>query len=111
MILKNRVQKQFDDKTSVWKFQTSRSLLIANPVHAVDRLASARGVPMKSKLTIFAINLIGIFASSGVGETGTVQFSGWIYEGELLNGVPHGHGDWNFDLGDIFEGECWRMKS
>ena len=58
MILKNRVQKQFNDKASVWKFQTGRSLLIANPVHAVDWLASARGVPMKSQITIFVIIIL-----------------------------------------------------
>ena len=65
-------------------------MVIAGPVHAVDRLASARGVPIKSKFTIFAIIFISVFELNGVGEPGTVQFGGWTYEGELLNGVPHG---------------------
>jgi hypothetical protein len=38
-------------------------------------------------------------------EEGTIPLDGGIYQGQLLNGVPHGYGVWTDSDGAVYEGE------
>ena len=77
----------------------------------VQYLRDGRGFVMKNKLVVFLFFLVMvsmIFSCSSqdtIRETGTLDYHGGTYNGELKEGVPHGQGTWSHTSGYLFVGE------